>query len=77
MDLIKANPEQYPVPAVNVEAVEYSKPSPKVYNSSSQTGYVTTNIWPLVVSDPDLTKEDLLPLFEQATENAKQIAAEQ
>lgn len=77
MEIIKQNPEKYPVAAVNVEAVEYSKPAPKVYNSASQTGYVTTNIWPLVVSDPDLTKEDLMPLFEQATENAKQIAAEQ
>lgn len=77
MDLIRANPEKWPVAAVNVDAVENSKPNPKVYNSGAQTGYVTTNIWPLVVSDPDLTREELAELFEQATKNARQIADEE
>ena len=77
MEAIKANPEKYPVPAVNVDAVLDSKPYPKVYNGGAQIDYVTNNIWPLVVSDPELTREELLPLFEQATKNARQIADEE
>lgn len=77
MDAIRANPEKWPVAAVNVDAVTASKPNPKVYNSGAQMGYVNTNIWPLVVSDPDLTREELADLFAQATKNARQIADEE
>lgn len=77
MDVIRANPEKYPVPAINVDAVVDSHPYPKAYNGGAQIGYVTTNIWPLVVSDPDLTKDQLMELFEQATKNARQIADEE
>lgn len=77
MDAIRANPEKWPVAAVNVDAVEYSMPNPKVYNSGAQMKWVNDNIWPLVVSDPDLTREELADLFEQATKNARQIADEE
>ncbi|MGN1369520.1 MAG: extracellular solute-binding protein [Aristaeellaceae bacterium] len=77
MDVIRANPEKWPVAAVNVDAVTASKPNPKVYNSGTQMGYVNNNIWPLVVSDPDLTREELADLFAQATKNARQIADEE
>ena len=77
MDVIRANPEKWPVAAVNVDAVTASRPNPKVYNSGAQMGYVNNNIWPLVVSDPDLTREELADLFAQATKNARQIADEE
>ena len=77
MDVIRANPEKWPVAAVNVDAVTASKPNPKVYNSGAQMSYVNNNIWPLVVSDPDLTREQLADLFAQATKNARQIADEE
>lgn len=77
MDAIRANPEKWPVAAVNVDAVTASRPNPKVYNSGMQMGYVNANIWPLVVSDPDLTREKLADLFAQATKNARQIADEE
>lgn len=77
LEAIKANPEKYPVPAVNAEAVLYSGAYPKLYNVGAQFGYVTTNIWPLVVSDPDLTKDQLMDLFAQATRNAREIADEE
>lgn len=77
MDIIRANPEKWPVAAVNVDAVTASRPNPKVYNSGAQMGYVNNNIWPLVVSDPDLTREELADLFAQATKNARQIADEE
>lgn len=77
MDVIRANPEKWPVAAVNVDTVVASKPNPKVYNSGTQMGYVNNNIWPLVVSDPDLTREQLADLFAQATKNARQVADEE
>ena len=48
-----------------------------VYNSTSQTAYVTENIWGKVTTEENLTHEDLMELLEQATENAKQLAGEE
>ena len=45
MDLIRENPEQYPVSAVNVDTVSDCAFSPQVYNGIAQTNYVTENIW--------------------------------
>lgn len=74
MDLIRENPEKYPVPAVNVDTVETCVFSPQVYNGIAQTNYVTENIWGKVTTEENLTHEELMGLLEQATENAKQLA---
>ena len=76
MDLIRENPDQYPVPAVNVDTVETCVFSPQVYNGIAQTNYVTENIWGKVTTEEDLTHDELMGLLEQATENAKQLAGE-
>lgn len=76
MDLIRENPDQYPVPAVNVDTVETCVFSPQVYNGLAQTNYVTENIWGKVTTEEDLTHDELMGLLEQATKNAKQLAGE-
>lgn len=76
MDLIRENPDQYPVPAVNVDTVETCVFSPQVYNGIAQTNYVTENIWGKVTTEENLTHDDLMGLLEQATENAKQLGGE-
>ncbi len=77
MDLIKEKPDEYPVPAVNVDTVANCTFAPRVYNSTSQTAYVTENIWGKVTTEENLTHEDLMELLQQATENAKQLAGEE
>ena len=77
MDLIKEKPDEYPVPAVNVDTVANCTFAPRVYNSTSQTAYVTENIWGKVTTEENLTHEDFMELLEQATENAKQLAGEE
>lgn len=77
MEIIKANPEQYPLPAVNAEAVANAKIGPKVYNSNEQLSYVVNNIFGRLVSEESLTKEDIMKELKIATDMAQQIAAEQ
>lgn len=77
MEIIKANPEQYPLPAVNAEAVANAKIGPKVYNSNEQLSYVVNNIFGRLVSEESLTKEDIMEELKIATDMAQQIAAEQ
>lgn len=77
MEIIKANPEQYPLPAVNAEAVANAKIGPKVYNSNEQLSYVVNNIFGRLVSEENLTKEDIMEELKIATDMAQQIAAEQ
>lgn len=77
LEIIKAAPDEYPLPSVNAEAVETAKIGPKVYNVGEQLSYISNNVFGKVVSEENLTKEDLMTELEKATETARQIAEEQ
>jgi len=77
LEIIKANPEKYPLPAANAEAVETAKTGPKVYNSNEQLSYISNNIFGRIVSEENLAREELMTELEKATEIARQIAQEQ
>ena len=77
MEIIKANPEKYPVPSVNAGTVDTAKIGPKVYNSNEQLSYISSSIFSKLVTVENLTKEEIMSELEIATDIAKQIAAEQ
>lgn len=77
LDVIKENPDKYPVPYVNAGTVDTAKIGPKVYNSNEQLSYISSSIFGRLVTEENLTKEDIMTELETATEFAKQIAAEQ
>lgn len=77
LEIIKANPEKYPLPSVNAEAVEIAKIGPKVYNSSEQLSYINSSVFSRLVTEENITKEDIMEELQRATDIAKQIADEQ
>ena len=77
LEIIKANPDEYPLPAANAEAIETAKIGPKVYNVLEQLAYISNNIFGRIVSEENFSREELMTELEKATEIARQIAAEQ
>lgn len=74
MELIQANADKYPLAAANIEQFASAKIAPQVYNVGEQTKYINENVFNMVVSTENLTKEQLMPELEKATKMAKQIA---
>ncbi len=77
LEQIKADPEKYPLPAVNAEQVGNAKIAPQVYNVSGQMAYINETVFGKIVSEENLTKEDLMTELEKATETARQVADEE
>ena len=77
LEKIKSNPEKYPIPSVNADTILTAEIAPQVYNVSEQMSYVSGTIFPEVVSEENLTKEDLMKELETATDIARQIADEE
>ena len=77
LELIEADPEKHPLPAVNAVQVANAKIAPQVYNVSGQMAYIGETIFGKVVSDEKLTKDDLMAELENATDIARQVADEE
>lgn len=77
LEQIKANPEKYPLPAVNAEQVVNAKIAPQVYNVGGQMAYLNETVFGRIVSEENLTREDLMTELEKATEIARQVADEE
>lgn len=74
METVKANPDKYPVAAVNYGIMDKVEILPAIYNIRSQISYLNETVWPLLVTTPDLTKEALLTELNTATEYATELS---
>jgi multiple sugar transport system substrate-binding protein len=75
MDYVRARADKYPLAAANFAQFDRIKMLP-LYNFRSQIQYLNDNIYSLVVTTENLTKDKLRPELERATEFARQAAAE-
>ncbi len=74
MEVVKGKPELYPVAAVNYDIFDKAKILPPIYNIREQVKYLYNNVWELIYSDPDLTKDKLMVELKNATKTAKELA---
>lgn len=74
MELVKADPEKYPVAAVNYTVFDDAMILPAIYNIREQVKYVNANVWSLVLQTPDLTREQLMEELKNATEIATELS---
>lgn len=74
IDYIAEHKDQYPLAYVNNQQFANAKIAPQVYNVGEQLKYLNENVFNMVVSTENLTKEQLMPELEKATEMAKQVS---
>ena len=74
MEAIQKEADKYPLACANYEQLENCKIAPQVYNVGEQLKYLNENVFNMVVSTEDLTKEDLMKELEKATKTAQQVA---
>ena len=74
MEVVKGKPDLYPVAAVNYEIFDKAEILPPVYNIREQVKYLYNNVWELIYSKPDLTKEELMVELKNATKTAEELA---
>lgn len=74
MEKVKADPEKYPVAAVNYEIFDDAMILPAIYNIREQVKYVNANVWSLVLQTPDLTRDQLMEELKNATEIATELS---
>ncbi len=74
MEKVKAQPDKYPVAAVNYEIFDDAMILPAIYNIREQVKYVNTNVWSLVLQTEDLTREQLMEELKNATEIATELS---
>lgn len=73
-DVVLKNPDKYPCPVINAQQFDTLKAAPHLYNYGNQTTYLNSNVFPMVVSTPNLTKEKLMTELKKATDVAAQAA---
>ena len=74
MELVKADPEKYPVAAVNYTIFDDCMILPAVYNIREQVKYVNETVWAMVVQTKDLSPDDLMVELEKATKIAEELS---
>lgn len=74
MELVKADPEKYPVAAVNYTIFDDCMILPAVYNIREQVKYVSETVWAMVVQTEDLSPDDLMVELEKATKIAEELS---
>ena len=74
MEKVKADPEKYPVAAVNYEIFDDAMILPAIYNIREQVKYVNANVWSLVLQTPDLSRDQLMEELKNATEIATELS---
>lgn len=74
MELVKADPEKYPVAAVNYTIFDDCMILPAVYNIREQVKYVNETVWAMVVQTEDLSPDDLMVELEKATKIAEELS---
>lgn len=71
---IQKDAEVYPLAGANYEQFENCKIAPQVYNVGEQLKYLNENIFNMIVSTEDLTKDQLMGELEKATKTALQVS---
>lgn len=74
IEKIKSDPEKYQIAYQNSQQFDSFVGAPAVYQFGEQIRYINEVVFGKVVSEKDLTKEDLMEELKTATEKAKQIA---
>lgn len=74
MEAIQQKADQYPLALANYEQFPHCRIAPQVYNVGEQFKYMNESILNMIVSTPDLTKEQLMVELEKATKTAKQVS---
>ena len=74
MEKVKADPEKYPVAAVNYGIFDDAEILPAIYNIREQVKYVNENVWAMVVQTEDLSEEALMEQLKTATEIAAELS---
>lgn len=74
MEVVKSKPDVYPVAAVNYGIFDKARILPAVYNIREQVKYLYNNVWELVYSRPNLTKDELMVELVKATKTAAELA---
>lgn len=74
MEAIQKEADKYPLACANYDQFDNCKIAPQVYNVGEQLKYINENIFNMVVSTEELTKEDLMKELEKATKTAAQVA---
>ncbi len=73
IELVKSQADKYPLAVVNFEQFEKCVIAPPVYESREQTRYLNESVYPLTVTTEGITKAQLMPELEKATNMAKEI----
>mgnify|MGYP000169980676 FL=1 len=71
---IKANPEKYPVAAVNYTIFDDAMILPAIYNIREQVKYVNETVWSMVVQTENLSRDDLMAELKNATDIATELS---
>lgn len=74
MELVKQNPEKWPVANVNYNIFDKAEILPAIYNVREQVKYLNETVYSLVISTPNLTEEQLMPELKNATEIAAELS---
>ena len=74
MEIVKENPDKYPVAHVNYGVFDDAMILPAIYNIREQVKYVNTTVWALVIQTPDLTRDQLMEELKNATEIAIELS---
>ncbi|MDB5054823.1 MAG: hypothetical protein JWM44_2873 [Bacilli bacterium] len=75
MDYIAAHKDQYPLSYVNEQQFKSFATPVRVYQYGEQIRYMNETVFAKVVSNPNITKDDIMKELQTATDKAKQIAA--
>ncbi len=74
MELVKADPEKYPVQAVNYTIFDDAMILPAIYNIREQVKYVNETVWSYVLQTENLDEAELMKLLETATKTAEELS---
>lgn len=74
LDLIAEDTEKYPLANENAKQFDTVTGAPQVYQYGEQMRYMIENVFSMLVTEENLTKEDLMAELQTATDNAQQIA---
>ncbi|MRX72478.1 extracellular solute-binding protein [Bacillus lacus] len=74
IEYLEQNQEQYEVAYANTLQFDSFAPAPKVYLFDEQMRYMNATVFNRVVSNRNLTKEDLMRALDHATDRARQIS---
>lgn len=74
MNLIEEDKDKYPLSYQNQQQFDTFVPGPQVYQFGEQIRYMNETVFSKLITNKDLTKNQLMKELEKATEKAKQIS---